>query len=1061
MITHQQFSDNVQTASYFQNGKNPTSTPHCLAIFTDSVLDGTAKAFHNGRSGTISMDSGELSSVMSVSVDGTDQLTCSTAPKCLTVAYAARKITNGGTIHVEQGTFGSNGQEDGILVETREIGLSGAGKDKTKVILTQKEGTDANFFISTGSLSLSSLALKLPSAPATTVLGLIAVDGQGELSIEFCELSGNADQQTTILVSAINGAVVRIVSSSFRDLEGLGSGGCCVDVVLGGVGSVNITSCDFSGVTTTQTTDYTASLIRIELTENTQSFCLASLVFDPSIPLFPASHIHILAPDVTQCITPSQFSLDFEDTAEDNQRFVATSEEPFRSKESFGIPWYFESLITLYMDSNGDDTNACDTAVTACRTLQRAAEIMGGLTNFTVRVKSGAVAGSVDVTDATIVSSSTSELAAVQATAESDAVPLLSVDGGRLVCTRLDISVQPTSQNDFVLLRGVNSADIQLTHCVLHCESLFVSEDAAVDICSWETGAVAVVDSSLDLSDTTLSSFSQGALFLEDSSLSLSNTQFEGNSPSNEKYTQARRNMVCSNSSIAMGEGVVFADNTKDTPLCMWITGNECKVSTNGSVSTNHLLFQLQIDSKLNVSLNDTNLIVNVTGKNIFPCNVVLTIVPNKTASNRDTIRIPLQEDGDVEGISDLTLTDTSISFQISSIYVPWREEQSYFQILVDGESIQTFEAFYKFVSMPTSSLLQWILLGVAVGVGLVLVCIATIFLVRHAAKRAARLQSRRRVMSEEMDAIGTNLTQHTLTKFSSLPPAPPAFCPVLVLPGQDEKEVLGEWDVPCVLCDDAEFRWCYGDSRRSVFSQLHSIEGGKDDILDSNGQKEQISGFSPVETVSILLKVVAALKFLLASPSKHDSSLFTPASLSSHSILVFPNGQVCLALPQPLAESVGLKNPNAIHRQNNVFFSDSISNRRWFSPELATPSTVLNAPEVAQSLVFSLGLVLFEMVVGEVPFGQLDGIQAQRKIQIGLLPDLKLITHGKKKTADKTFNAIRDKHELEQTVKDEDTEAAIERAVVLEEMCAKCLRFGGKDRPQLTQLKEQLELLV
>ncbi|KAK2943834.1 hypothetical protein BLNAU_21272 [Blattamonas nauphoetae] len=49
-----------------------------------------------------------------------------------------------------------------------------------------------------------------------------------------------------------------------------------------------------------------------------------------------------------------------------------------------------------------------------------------------------------------------------------------------------------------------------------------------------------------------------------------------------------------------------------------------------------------------------------------------------------------------------------------------------------------------------------------------------------------------------------------------------------------------------------------------------------------------------------------------------------------------------------------------------------------------------MNEADCELSVVFSLALTLFEMLSEQVPFSELDSVNAHRKLQSGMLPDLK-----------------------------------------------------------------------
>ncbi|KAK2941463.1 hypothetical protein BLNAU_23610 [Blattamonas nauphoetae] len=69
----------------------------------------------------------------------------------------------------------------------------------------------------------------------------------------------------------------------------------------------------------------------------------------------------------------------------------------------------------------------------------------------------------------------------------------------------------------------------------------------------------------------------------------------------------------------------------------------------------------------------------------------------------------------------------------------------------------------------------------------------------------------------------------------------------------------------------------------------------------------------------------------------------------------------------------------------------DAEESKRWSAPE--TANEVANV-DVKKVLVFG-GLVLWEIETGQVPFRELDAVNAQRQIRTGILPRMETITNS------------------------------------------------------------------
>ncbi|KAK2945277.1 hypothetical protein BLNAU_19778 [Blattamonas nauphoetae] len=141
-------------------------------------------------------------------------------------------------------------------------------------------------------------------------------------------------------------------------------------------------------------------------------------------------------------------------------------------------------------------------------------------------------------------------------------------------------------------------------------------------------------------------------------------------------------------------------------------------------------------------------------------------------------------------------------------------------------------------------------------------------------------------------------------------------------------------------------------------------------------------------------LQLVNGLKAVLAN--RQASDVLT--RLSSHWILIDTAGNAQLKL-QMNAEEAQLEAAHAKQQPATLEASSSQQNQpkdlgqagmdglRWRAPEVvASGGSVVDGHKAA---VFSLGLVLWEIETGQVPFGELDAVNAQRQSGTGIGPKM------------------------------------------------------------------------
>ncbi|KAK2959865.1 hypothetical protein BLNAU_5062 [Blattamonas nauphoetae] len=136
----------------------------------------------------------------------------------------------------------------------------------------------------------------------------------------------------------------------------------------------------------------------------------------------------------------------------------------------------------------------------------------------------------------------------------------------------------------------------------------------------------------------------------------------------------------------------------------------------------------------------------------------------------------------------------------------------------------------------------------------------------------------------------------------------------------------------------------------------------------------------------SIGLQIVNGLKQVVDHRGWSD----VLTRLSSHWILLDSAGNVHLKLQMSSNEAVQAallaqtqQNPNAVERDGETSGVDGL---RWKAPEMAARSGQVDGHKAS---VFSLGLILWEIETGLVPYGEVDAILAQKQSGTGIPPNL------------------------------------------------------------------------
>ncbi|KAK2942123.1 hypothetical protein BLNAU_22966 [Blattamonas nauphoetae] len=178
----------------------------------------------------------------------------------------------------------------------------------------------------------------------------------------------------------------------------------------------------------------------------------------------------------------------------------------------------------------------------------------------------------------------------------------------------------------------------------------------------------------------------------------------------------------------------------------------------------------------------------------------------------------------------------------------------------------------------------------------------------------------------------------------------------------------------------------CVVDTRHSLHTRIH----------------KPAPNAPPLPRFQIAFEIIEGLKRM----SKEDTLQRFLSKLNPHRILLGTEDQVFLKVEEtatvpPDKHPLHPPNANEPHPTPHHQHLDAISSydndnlQRWVAPELGETDKTRDTAEgrikedLVKASVFSLGLVLLEMETGIVPFGEIDGINAQRQLGTGTRPNM------------------------------------------------------------------------
>ncbi|KAK2942040.1 hypothetical protein BLNAU_23054 [Blattamonas nauphoetae] len=290
-----------------------------------------------------------------------------------------------------------------------------------------------------------------------------------------------------------------------------------------------------------------------------------------------------------------------------------------------------------------------------------------------------------------------------------------------------------------------------------------------------------------------------------------------------------------------------------------------------------------------------------------------------------------------------------------------------------------------KSLSPQMKAMLSWLIPLVACLLIALLIAIVVILLCRRKQKKNAEpaqteMAAQDQVeFDEKMDFLADNQTRDVLhtdgrshAAFDSSSTLPTNLCQ-----SSDGVKSMSEMKgdlVEVMACNGAFQVSAVGDST-TLYSVLHKE---KRDIAKR----------------AVGMQLVNGLKAILAN--RQTSDVMT--RLSSHWILLDKEGNVQLKLQMNAAEAEqeaaqtkrqdgGLEGNGTLPNRPNDMEQAGMDGLRWRAPEVVAGGG--SGVDGHKASVFSLGLVLWEIETGQVPFGELDAVNAQRQSATGIGPKM------------------------------------------------------------------------
>ncbi|KAK2944705.1 hypothetical protein BLNAU_20398 [Blattamonas nauphoetae] len=510
-----------------------------------------------------------------------------------------------------------------------------------------------------------------------------------------------------------------------------------------------------------------------------------------------------------------------------------------------------------------------------------------------------------------------------------------------------------------------------------------VNEDDDTDnLCSWETGLIKINDTPTMIEQTRFSHLPQGALHVNGSVVSLFNTVFIANSANDATFPSMSRNMRCLS-------GEVEIENEKsgnEESESLWISSEDCVVKKGSGVTVAGLFVPwLDVSLTRSVMHKNKSVSIDLVGSMLIPCSLFLLICEVGSSSSLEGFRVELTP----------TLfgwtNESSISVSLSSSELAQLNPKfGWNGTLVFGDGFQTSWFVVKASESDERKALmkqamKWMIPLIAGCVVALLVILIVVVILR---RRSSKSKEKELLLKQDQ------------TEMNDLPPDKIEFVDDMLNPHLTTP-VAAVSDAPFEHADQSE----QNPKQQQTFNlplEISKVEPVGIERKDTLYNRLHSSNKKPIVKFMTAQQIVQALSRL----SKTNTHIALFSRFSSHSVLFDKDGHVNLDLtsvpstPQSLAHTTLAPSLTqaAVSTQRSVGSGaekqgEGFELLRWRAPE-ATAETGEPTKEfdARRAVVFSLGLVLFEIETGAVPHGEIDALNASRQMKSGILPRMELV---------------------------------------------------------------------
>ncbi|KAH7819198.1 uncharacterized protein MONOS_10303 [Monocercomonoides exilis] len=574
------------------------------------------------------------------------------------------------------------------------------------------------------------------------------------------------------------------------------------------------------------------------------------------------------------------------------------------------------------------------------------------------------------------------------------------------------------SVNKGSMMQIRRSKDVRIEACVFDGEKkveiMNEEYERKEGLCKWNGSLIDFETSNVEMKETTVMKSKNGGLWVSGGSVKIEKGEFENNNPSIEGYPSARRNVICEGNgelnvvSVKGGDGML--PNTS-----LWILDEACKLGGIASERGSSYFIPVLEEVKNSTQPNGEMELV-ILGKLLLPCGLTLRL--NMKEGDFELPYTSTIEEGGY-------ISENEVHSMISSELLKVMENKTEVSVcIVFGKNkVTTFNGIVVMNKSESESKRddnideggfnvnkggtnnEWSLI-VIVLIAVMLLMFIMVFAVFAVVQRKKLGEMLQKI--EEMGYKGAIINKAERRKEKSGETFEMSSMPSSLLEGMTSQ-------IPLLIDDEEEI------------SELPTTNDDDDSLNENDllafGFPSPALGDVSVSGVeqSHSLKVISAKKPFRENEKKNIKTLHSVIhsvqgnfTLGTRAINVVDGKEVVLAVAElfghlisvgdervemmarqlcPFSIFVEERNENEIYVLTEELEDEKLKNemKRWQAPEVGNENGSDREEEeeegIEQGVVYVLGLILHEMITGEVPLSECKAEEAQEMMRDGVRP--------------------------------------------------------------------------